>query len=384
MDYAPAVRVVVLSSTRWDSPWLSKQHLAAAWRRRGDSVLYVDPPVSVLSLLRQPDRARELLSRSDRQDGGVDVWTPRVVPGQNRSVPQRLNAGRIVRGARRRLPRADATVAFGLEARRALAGSTGVRVYHCTDSWVDHPAADPAVARRWEDEITRVADLVVACSRPLVEMLAERGVEASYLPHGVEIDAFDEARPDPAIAALPGPVIGYAGGLNFRLAPELLEAALASVPGGTLALIGSAWRSARGSMDTRVSALVERPDVVAVGHRSGRDLAASLAALDVSLVPYRDTAFNRRSFPLKVPQYLAAGLPVVSTANGATDEYGDHVQVATGAEDFGDAVARAASRGIDGAASRRAAARRRPWSVVAEELVRLAGLAESSPQRRDH
>ena len=39
-----------------------------------------------------------------------------------------------------------------------------------------------------------------------------------------------------------------------------------------------------------------------------------MSVLDVGLTPYRDTEFNRASFPLKTLEYLGAGVPVV-TAN---------------------------------------------------------------------
>jgi teichuronic acid biosynthesis glycosyltransferase TuaH len=38
-----------------------------------------------------------------------------------------------------------------------------------------------------------------------------------------------------------------------------------------------------------------------------------LAVIDVGITPYRDTAFNRASFPLKTLEYLGAGRPVVTT-----------------------------------------------------------------------
>lgn len=367
------MRVVVLSSTRWESPWLSKQHLAAALASRGDSVLYVDPPVSPLSPIRQPERWADLLRRGPRASAGVEVRTPLALPGQHRRIVQSVNAAWAQRttGAWTRV--ADLTVAFGLQSRALYARSGGLRVYHCTDSWADHPGLDAASVIRWEDEILASSDVVVACSRPLVEMLRGRGVEAHLLPHGVDVDAFDGAASDPEISSLPGPRIGFAGGLNFRLDPALLLAALEAVPGGTLVLIGSAWRSAGGAVDPSVEELLRREDVRSIGHRSGPDFANALAALDVALVPYRTTAFNRRSYPLKIPQYLAVGLPVVSTPNGATDEYGTLLSVAEEAEEFAEAVA-AAVREPGSPQPRRDAAAQRPWSVVATELVELTGL----------
>lgn len=369
------MQLAILSSTRWDAAWLSKQHLAAALAADGHRVLYADPPVSVLSPLRQPERLPELLPGRRRPAPGVEVWTPKVLPLQNREPVQRWNARRIERGMRRGGFQPAATVAFGLEARTALRRLPGVRIYHCTDSWADHPAADADLARRWEDQMVAGADEVLACSRPLVELLAERGVRAHYLPHGVDAEAFASAPADRRVRALPAPVVGYAGGINFRLDPELLQASLEAVGGGSLVLIGGTWRSARGDADPRIDRLLADPRVHATGHLAGADLAAAIAALDVGLVPYRTTPFNRRSFPLKVMQYLAAGVAVVSTPNGATDEHPEAVVVADDPGGFGEAVRRVVREDHDAARrARRHLARRRPWAAVARELLALTGL----------
>ena len=60
------------------------------------------------------------------------------------------------------------------------------------------------------------------------------------------------------------------------------------------------------------------------------EVPAYLAAIDVGVTPYRDTAFNRASFPLKTLEYLGAGRPVVSSDLPATrwlrDDLGESAQ----------------------------------------------------------
>ena len=86
--------------------------------------------------------------------------------------------------------------------------------------------------------------------------------------------------------------------------------------------------------------------------------------------PYTRTEFNRFSYPLKIPQYLAAGLPVVSTSNGATDELGDYVLVADDPAAFARGVAQAvASNSPEAAARRREVVAARPWATVAREIL---------------
>lgn len=373
--FAPA-QVAVLSSARWASFKLSKHSVSEALAELGHEVLYVDPPWSHGSLLRDRTRREDRRAPVDEAVARrLDVWRPRVLPGQNLAVVQRANASLLQRGVLARID-PGLVVAFPLEARSVFARLPGVRVYYCTDSNEDLPGADASAARRWEADLVRAADVVVACSRPLVEQLERRGADVVYLPHGCDATALADPRPLPTeLAGLPRPLVGYVGSFNFRLDPALLAAALDAALGGTLVLVGGGFGPSAGP---EVAALLDRPDVRALGHRSSDALPAYIGALDVGLVPYTMTPFNRKSFPIKVLQYLAAGLPVVSTPNGATDELGAAVHTCATPDEWRSAVAAAlASSGDDAAAAaRRATASARPWSQVARRLLEAAGLAD--------
>src|SRR5208283_3159702 len=80
--------------------------------------------------------------------------------------------------------------------------------------------------------------------------------------------------------------------------------------GQSLLLIGPRHpRFAVAAMDP----LLARANVHWVGPQAFEDLPKYLSVVDVGLVPYVDSAFNRGSFPLKTLEYLAAGIPVVAT-----------------------------------------------------------------------
>jgi teichuronic acid biosynthesis glycosyltransferase TuaH len=68
----------------------------------------------------------------------------------------------------------------------------------------------------------------------------------------------------------------------------------------------------RCEQNSRFRELVARPNVRFVGRVPADEVPSYLAAIDVGITPYRDTSFNRASFPLKTLEYLAAGIPTVS------------------------------------------------------------------------
>lgn len=362
----------MLSSARWSSFRLSKHFVALALAERGEDVLYVDPPVSPLSVLRDPTRRADLVGvRDEVAPSGVRVWRPVVAPGQNGRVGQPVNGRLLARGVRRRVPGPDLVVAFSLESRGLVRRLGGTIVYYCTDSLEDLPGTDPAVMRARELDLANRADVVVACSLPLAEQLRERGVEAVYVPHGCDEASF-AGGPVPAdLAPLPRPIVGYVGSLNFRIDPTLLGAAADAAAPGTLVVIGGRFGP---SADPALAGVARRANVVALGHRDAERLPSYLAALDVGVVPYADLAFNRKSFPIKVLQYLAAGVPVVSTPNGATDELAPHVGIATDAASFRSAVQAAiGQRGPEADGARRAVAGARPWSAAVAAMLDAVG-----------
>ncbi len=385
---------VVVSSARWEGDPLSKHHIARALAGLGAEVCYVDPPVSVLSPLRNPARLGDMWGARDAEVApGLHLWRPWALPGQNSRLGQRMNAGLLARGLASRAGVPDLMVAFSLESRGLLGRDSlaararrprvaGATLYHCTDSIEDLPGVDAGAARRFEAELAQAADVVTACSLPLVAQLAARGIDARYVPHGC--DVFPEValtrRPSggsddgvPAVlAGRPRPWLGYVGSMNFRIDPSLLAAALEASCGGTLVLVGGAFgpRPAPSLAD-----LAARPEVVVLGRRTGEELVELLRAFDVGLVPYGPRAFNAKSYPLKVPQYLAAGLAVASTPNGATEELSGFVEVGSGPEEFAAAVSRALDRASCEPASLRIdAVKERTWRIVAIELLEAAGV----------
>jgi teichuronic acid biosynthesis glycosyltransferase TuaH len=112
--------------------------------------------------------------------------------------------------------------------------------------------------------------------------------------------------------------------------------------------------------------------------------------MDVGLVPYVDSAFNRASFPLKTLEYLAAGRPVVATPLPAIEWLAtDLIVTAERPDDFGRAVAAAAGqpRTADLMAERRAFADGHSWSSRVDHLAVILGLdgdMEHENRQPDH
>ena len=341
-------------------------------------VLWVDPPLSVAHAIRTGG-ARAAVSRGglDEVADGVHRLTAVVPPfGSRRGVEQAtaLLMRRAVRGAVRSLgARVRAHVVTSPNP-RFDAIPDGLRVYFATDDMVAgaelmHTRAEQV--RRKEDDLVASGDLLLAVSPEIIERWGATGLRAHVLPNGCDpahyagVDTL--ARPDDI--HLTGPVAGVVGQLSARLDLDLLEAV---VDGGTsLLLVGPLDPSFE---PARVARLLDHPGVQWVGRKSFEELPGYLAAIDVGLTPYADTAFNRGSFPLKTLEYLSAGRPAVSTPLPAVRHLGtDLIDTAADPHEFAKLTRLAAGtpRNPEAVERRRSFAREHSWAQRAETMTGL-------------
>ena len=189
-------------------------------------------------------------------------------------------------------------------------------VYVGRDDW----ATDTRLAA-WADlyreaykRIDDRGDTIFSVSAELARRVSPR---ASVVPNGVSADVWRPRYPSPSrIATLPGPRAIYTGSIVDRFDASLVERTANSV--GSLILIGYLCD------DRTVQWLCSFENIHVFDSVGQRELAASVQACDVGIIPHRDNEFIRAMSPLKLYEYLAAGLPVVSTdlppVHGVDDE----------------------------------------------------------------
>lgn len=181
---------------------------------------------------------------------------------------------------------------------------------------VKRPGWGRLLEQRAEAPALRSATLVACGTDVIAEQVARLGVpEARVLvtPTGVDLELFaapvDHAAARRALGIGDGFVIGWSGSFRpFHQLDQLVQA-VAGVPDATLLLVGDGPE--RGRIE-RLAADLGVP-VRFTGLVPHHDLPRMLAAMDVGVVLARaDVPFHYS--PLKVAEYLGAGLPVVAPA----------------------------------------------------------------------
>ena len=186
--------------------------------------------------------------------------------------------------------------------------------------------------------------------------------------NGVEFDRFAEPRQVPDdLRDLPRPLIGYVGLLSHFLDFKALEALRVARRGGTVVLIGPGSPAT----DRAVAEFATRDGVRVLGSRPYEEVPAYMQALDLGVIPFRaDDPHVQGINPNKVYQYLAAGVPVVTTPILDLTPAPPALSFASDAAAF----ARVAGETLDAAGDReacRAIARGHDWSSLAQRMVQV-------------
>jgi glycosyltransferase involved in cell wall biosynthesis len=242
-------------------------------------------------------------------------------------------------------------------------------VYYCVDDFAEFPGYDRALVRRLERQTISGSDVVIASARKLYEAKRLLHDNVHLVPHGVDVDHFAAAlrhslAAPPDVADCTRPVFGFFGLIGKYVDLSLIAAVARRRPDWTFVLIGEAV------CDT--STVGRFANVRLLGRRSYDELPQYCRAFDAGLIPFLVNDLTRAVNPIKLREYLAAGLPVVSTPLPEVRAYEPHVRVGDTPETF----ERACELALDDARSipaqeRRALVREDGWPARVEQISRI-------------
>ena len=385
---------VVYFGNGWAGENRTSSHHVALRLARRMPVLYVDSPG-----MRAPSASGRDFKRALRKL--IDTLRPpvQVAPGLwHCTVPQlplrRLPSveafnrafGRwAVRRALRRVGIGRRLSWFVVPHPGFLAGTLGedLCVYYCIDDYAAHPGVDAEDIAARDAALSRRADLQFVAPPALLEGKRALNPHTVFAPHGVDADLFAQAQDPatelPAVAhGLPRPVVGYIGSLHSWIDIELIEWLARQRPQWSFLLVGHAH--------VPLDGLRALPNVRLAGAQPYASLAGWAKAFDAAIIPYRLNRQVANANPLKLREYLAAGLPVVSVRNPEIETFSHLVRIADGREAFLAALdAAVTDHAADVVAARMAAVADQTWDARVDAVLRAvearlcAGDSASSP-----
>lgn len=287
-------RVLWVNSIGWQTPSLrSKRHLSR-----------------IFAKLRQAMRP---LVEAEKN---LFVLSPLIVPIYGHPFFKRLNAAILLVQVKWAMRKLEITSPISWVCNPMAAMVVGklhekLIVYNCVDEYARFGGIQSSNMLATERGLVQQADLVVVSSRALLVSKSPGAREIVEVKHGVAFEHFSRALEDSLplpsdVALLPKPILGYMGLLDPEMIDvKLVEAIARKYSQGSVVLIGHI------KMD--VTSLKKFPNVHFLGPRPYAELPAYCKAFDVGLIPFLTNELTRNANPLKVKEYLVAGLPVVST-----------------------------------------------------------------------
>ncbi|GGM08779.1 glycosyltransferase [Nakamurella endophytica] len=376
----PAARIgsrtsdlVVLSHLRWDWVWQRPQHLVSRMARTraaaGARTWFVEEPVAGPvgePTLRHEERDGIVRVRLEVPPGGCP--TEHLTFGADGTACYGELLSALVTGtdgaAGAEQPDPDVWLytPMALETARALA--PGRLVFDVMDDLAAFQSAPAGLKLAHRRALTE-ADLVFTGGRSLDRgVRAQRTRDVHLFPSGVDTGHYAASRA--LRAPHPRPVAGYVGVVDERLDLDLLAGLARELPDWEIRVVGPVAK-----IDP--ADLPAAPNLCYAGPASYSELPAVMAGFDVALMPFALNEATRSISPTKSLEYLAAGLPVVSTPIAdVVADLGDVVDVATDAVAFA-AACRSAVAGTAAARRRRATAvlAQRGWDRIAETMHQL-------------
>ena len=322
--FADGHAVLCFSHLRWDFVFQRPQHLLGRFAKRHD-VLFVEEPVY--------DGGEPRFVVTSKRDG-LKVAVPHLPHGTDVSAIDAL-----MRQLLDRLLQEQGIENFvaWYYTPMMLGWSEHLRplavVYDCMDELSAFKNA-PVELRVKEAELFALADLVFTGGRSLYKVKREQHTAVYCFPSSIDVDHFTRAldvETDPVDqGGIPRPRIGFCGVIDERSDIQLLRRVAEMRPDWQFVMLGPVVKIDEND-------LPRHENIHYLGAKNYDDLPDYIGGWDVAMMPFALNESTRFISPTKTPEYLAAGLPVVSTPiRDVVRPYGEVglVKIAETAEEF--------------------------------------------------
>jgi glycosyltransferase involved in cell wall biosynthesis len=364
--------LIVLSHLRWDWVWQRPQQLISRMSTNRKT-WFVEEPLTPQGGPAAPNRLN-----SCKTDGINRVWLEipdqghhvgffdQVLPHYIQQLPRLIGPPTGERVVWLYTP-------LALEA--ALALQPTRVVYDVMDDLAAFKDSAPELIVRQRQALRR-ADVVFTGGRSLHNSITRQGrTDAHLYASGVAPEHYAPALRRQSSRAT-RPVAGYVGVIDERLDLNLLADTAERLPHWEIRMIGPV---AKISPDD----LPQAPNITYTGHKSYAQLPAVMAELDVALMPFALNEATRSISPTKTLEYLAAGLPVISTrVPDVVTDFSGTVHLSDTAEEFAALCARLGPRKPSARPERnvRELLKKYHWKAIAAQMEESAFPAAAQDQ----
>lgn len=316
-------RDILCFSHDWTGDPLSKTHLMRVLSKE-NRILWINaianrmPTTSSKDLSRIYKKLKSFTEPIKEVEPNIFVMNPLAIPAYGNKAIVSFNQKFLisqVKNALKKLGMKDVINMVFNPAAGMIAGKLDEKelIYYCVDEYTAFTGVTDGL-RVIEEDLFRKSDLVIVSADKLFESKKHFNPNTFVIRHGTDWHHFrkslaEETKIPDEIANLPKPIIGFHGLLADWVDFELLKKTAEHFKNGSVVLVGKIAVDA----EKKVKVLDDVANIHFLGRKPYSELPNYCKGFDVALNPFEINELTLAANPLKVREYLAAGLQVVST-----------------------------------------------------------------------
>lgn len=189
---------------------------------------------------------------------------------------------------------------------------------------------------RYEEKFAKQVDIIACTSSNLALEKSKFNPNVITIKNGVDYENYHKHFKAKRFSAIKKVVIGYIGSIDDRLDYELLEYCIKRLKTVEFRFVGRI-------KDAKYKILDNYPNVTFIGNLTPDALAVEVNNFHVGLIPFVKNKFTANVYPLKINEYLSAGLMVVSTDFADLSDFKNDISITSTHEDFLNGIKRQVS-----------------------------------------
>lgn len=340
------MQIYIFGGVSWDSLWQRPQALASALAYLGNQVFYIEPlsfKTGVMNIKRLCTGRKSSL----REENGVYIFTPAYLPlpAGRADLLRRAGFSFLYRLQGKLFDKQLSRLAMRFHGRRvaifnhpfefsfAKSVQPNAIIYDCCDRYEKMPYVDPEITSAKVSAAEAIAmkgsHVVLTTSTDLYNEKKVFHPKVILLPNALDQRAFNLsiASPDD-LPKGEGPIVGFVGAIAPWIDLELIERLALLRPQYQFVLIGPIFPN------VNITSLSNRRNIHFIGSKPWDLLPSYYSQFDVAINPMLLSDLTHAANPIKIFEYLAFGLPVISTPIREISFFGNLISSASTPEEF--------------------------------------------------
>ncbi|HIP52807.1 MAG TPA: glycosyltransferase family 1 protein [Chromatiales bacterium] len=331
----------------WEGLWRNRHQLMSRFAKK-NIVFYVEPRLSIKKLFRGVTEGtisfKDIFHKSfSVTKDGVHVYhSPKWLPVTEKPLLKQITDFGwkwMLRHKAREMGAGRPIVWLSRPEMVRLKGKLGEKllVYHVVDEYLGYYGLSEKGKRElvgMERQLLHSADVVIVVSPNLMKSKSPFNKNTFLVPNAVDFEAFANAKRD-VLHDVPRPIVGYSGLIGNRLDIELLISMADERPEWSFVFVGEVVEA---RCVQQMSELKKKKNTYFIGRKNIEEVPSYVGSFDVGIIPYKVDLQSENGSPLKIYEYMAAGIPVVTSNFNVALEFDDVVHVCSGVKKMGVAI----------------------------------------------